>query len=57
MEYNRCPKCNNTGRVTEKDGSIHVCFDCLSKGKFDQQDNNISTSKPLLRKIKDQSTR
>ncbi|MBU2612588.1 MAG: hypothetical protein KKB62_02595 [Nanoarchaeota archaeon] len=32
----KCEKCNGTGRVKEKDGSYHVCYDCLAKGKLNQ---------------------
>ena len=31
-----CPKCNNTGQVKKKDGSISICFDCLLSGRLDQ---------------------
>ncbi len=51
MDYGKCPKCGGTGRIIEKDGSIHVCFDCLANGKFDQQHESGPNSKPLLRKI------
>jgi ribosomal protein L37AE/L43A len=32
----KCPKCNNTGIVKEKDGTIHTCYDCLQKDMFEQ---------------------
>lgn len=36
-----CAKCNNTGIVKEKDGSVHVCYDCLTNGNLDQHDKVI----------------
>jgi len=50
MEIGKCPKCNGTGRIRDRDG-IHVCFDCLNKGKFDQAEEKISNEKPILRKL------
>jgi|TARA_Y100000310_G_scaffold112343_1_gene110833 ribosomal protein S27E len=35
-----CPKCKNTGIVKEKDGSVHVCWDCLRNGKLDVHSKN-----------------
>lgn len=32
----KCPKCGGTGIVKEKDGSVHVCYDCLQSGRLDQ---------------------
>jgi len=31
-----CPKCNNTGQIKKKDGTISICFDCLMSGRLDQ---------------------
>jgi hypothetical protein len=31
-----CPKCRGEGYIKEKDGSVHICFDCLNSGKLDQ---------------------
>ena len=31
-----CQKCNNTGIVKERNGSVHVCFDCLNSGRLEQ---------------------
>ncbi len=33
-----CRKCNGTGLVKEKNGTIHTCYDCLQMNteKFDQ---------------------
>ncbi|HIH52077.1 hypothetical protein J4412_02935 [Candidatus Pacearchaeota archaeon] len=36
MEEEKCPQCNGTGRVTEKDGTFHCCFKCLVEGKLNQ---------------------
>jgi len=36
-----CSKCNNTGTIKEKDGTIHICYDCLANGNLDQHDKNI----------------
>lgn len=41
----KCPKCNNTGIVKEKTGTIHVCFDCLQKGRLDVHTKNVPDSK------------
>jgi DnaJ-class molecular chaperone len=40
-----CPKCNGTGMVKEKDGSIHTCWDCLQKGQLDVHSDNVPDSK------------
>ncbi len=31
----KCPKCKDTGKVMEKNGEIHTCFDCLVAGRLD----------------------
>jgi hypothetical protein len=31
-----CFKCKGTGIVKEKNGEVHVCFDCLNSDKFEQ---------------------
>jgi hypothetical protein len=36
-----CPKCKNTGKIMEKDGTIHCCFDCLQSGRLDNHDKVI----------------
>ena len=41
---NACPKCNGTGMIKEKDGTVHICFDCLQKNVFDQHGNPKDTS-------------
>ncbi len=40
----KCPKCNGTKRVKEKDGTIRPCWDCLSKGDMDQHNKNPKDS-------------
>ena len=44
MDEAVCPKCKGTLRVKEKDGSVHVCYDCLAKGKMDQHEKNPKTA-------------
>jgi hypothetical protein len=39
-----CPKCRGTGRIKEKDGTVHICYDCLVSGKMDQHDKNPKTA-------------
>jgi|MGYP002817230330 hypothetical protein len=39
-----CPKCKNTGIVKEKDGSVHVCWDCLKSGRLDVHSKNSPDS-------------
>ena len=40
-----CPKCNNTGQIKKKDGTISICFDCLLSGRLDQHDKKIRDAK------------
>ncbi|MDP3966461.1 MAG: hypothetical protein Q8Q04_02940 [archaeon] len=42
-----CRKCNGTGRVKEKDGTYHVCYDCLSEGRLNQH-TDVKDSKIRL---------
>ena len=46
-----CPKCQGTGRVKEKDGTIHVCYDCLQDGGMDQHDKNLKSAEDLRIKL------
>ena len=46
-----CPKCKGTGRIKEKDGTIHVCFDCLMDGGMDQHDKNLKSAEDLRIKL------
>lgn len=36
-----CEKCKGTGMIKEKNGQIHICFDCLAAGRLDQHDKKI----------------
>jgi len=36
-----CEKCLDTGRVKEKNGTVHTCFDCLQSGRLDLHDKEI----------------
>jgi len=38
-----CEKCRGTGIVKEKNGSVHVCFDCLENDVFEQHGNPKDT--------------
>jgi hypothetical protein len=40
-----CPKCRGEGRVKEKNGLVHVCYDCLQSGYLDQHDKNPKSAK------------
>jgi ribosomal protein L37AE/L43A len=40
-----CPKCNNTRMIKEKDGTIHICFDCLNSGRLDQHEKKLKDAK------------
>ncbi len=51
MADSNCPKCKGTGRVMEKDGSIHTCFDCLLKGQMDQHDKKVKSAEELRIKL------
>jgi hypothetical protein len=42
-----CSKCNNTGKIKEKDGTIHICFDCLQSGRLDQHDKKLKSAEEL----------
>jgi hypothetical protein len=36
-----CPKCHGTRKVMSKDGTISICFLCLTEGRMDQHDKKI----------------
>ena len=45
MESNKnCPKCHGAGMVKDKDGTIHICFDCLNAGVFEQHGDPKETN-------------
>ncbi len=39
-----CPKCHNKGMVKEENGSVHVCWDCLTAGRLDVHSKNPKDS-------------
>jgi hypothetical protein len=39
-----CPKCHGKRQIKEKDGTIHICFECLVSGRLDQHDKNVRDS-------------
>ena len=42
MESNEnCQKCHGTGIVKDKDGTIHVCWNCLNSGKLDVHSKDL----------------
>lgn len=41
MDFGECRKCNGTGIVKEKNGDVHVCWDCLESGKLDVHTKNL----------------
>jgi len=42
-----CPKCSNTGKIKERDGTVHICFDCLQSGRLDQHDKKLKSAEEL----------
>jgi Ribonuclease G/E len=44
---NVCEKCKGTGIIKEKDGTVHICFDCLNSGRLDQHNKNIKDASDL----------
>jgi len=46
-----CPKCKGTGRIREKDGTIHVCYDCLLDGGMDQHNKDLKSAEDLRIKL------
>ena len=41
---NKCPKCKGTGKIQDKDGTIHTCWDCLGNDEFDQHSKTVKDS-------------
>ena len=39
-----CSKCNGTGIVKERNGTVHTCFDCLLAGRLDMHSKDIKDS-------------
>ena len=44
----KCPKCKGTGMVKEKDGTVHVCWDCLKAGRLDVHSKSLPDHKIRL---------
>jgi hypothetical protein len=36
-----CPKCHGKRNITQKDGTISICFQCLVEGRMDQHTTKI----------------
>ncbi|MEK6758135.1 MAG: hypothetical protein AABX88_03315 [Nanoarchaeota archaeon] len=43
MEYH-CSKCKDKGMVKESNGTVHVCWDCLSSGRLDVHSKSLPDS-------------
>lgn len=39
-----CEKCGGKKIIKEKDGTVHVCWDCLAAGEMDQHTKNLKDS-------------
>ena len=39
-----CSKCKGAGRVMDKDGTVHTCFDCLLAGRLDMHSKDVKDS-------------
>lgn len=39
-----CSKCKDIGRIVDKDGTVHTCFDCLLAGRLDMHSKNVKDS-------------
>ena len=46
-----CKRCGGKGIIKEPDGQVHVCYDCLAKGKMDQHDKNPKTAEDYRIKL------
>ena len=42
-----CDKCKGARRIKERDGTIHICFDCLQSGRLDQHDKKLKNAQDL----------
>ena len=42
-----CEDCKGALRVREKDGTIRVCYKCLSLGRMDQHDKKVKDARDL----------
>ena len=43
----KCEKCQDTGRIQDKDGTIHPCFDCLQEGRLDCHSKDLKDHKEI----------
>ena len=43
-EAEKCSKCNGSGIVKDEDGSVHVCYECLEKGRLDVHSKDLKDS-------------
>jgi hypothetical protein len=39
-----CKKCGGSGMVKERNGSVHVCYDCLAAGRLDVHSKDVKSS-------------
>ena len=44
MANKNCLKCKGIGVIKEKNGTVHVCFDCLQNGDLDQHSKEVKDS-------------
>lgn len=44
MGEEECPKCKGTRKILGRDGTIHVCWDCLAAGKLDVHSKEVKDS-------------
>jgi DnaJ-class molecular chaperone len=42
-----CEKCKGKGVIKEKDGTVHICYDCLFSGRLDQHNSKIKDASDL----------
>jgi hypothetical protein len=43
-----CPKCHGHRQIKELDGTIHICYECLQKGRMDMHDTTFLDHKIRL---------
>jgi DnaJ-class molecular chaperone len=46
-----CPKCHGHRQIKKPDGSISICFECLTSGRLDQHDKKVKSQSELGVKI------
>ena len=42
-----CPKCHGTGKMRDKDGTIHTCWKCLEAGRLDNHSKKLPDHKMI----------